>query len=227
MSALVRMKPALAGTDWPRTLVSGRLEVEDLYAASRLLAPDEMLSGLLRDGGLPASTTVSTIQRLMRDDGGAALPFLSRVSIAELATYLPDVLLRDTDQMSMAHALEVRVPFLDHDLVEFVLGVSDGLKYPHSPKQLLIGALNDLLPAEVVHRPKMGFTLPWAKWMHGELASFCGERIASLGQRDVFRPGRLEALWKAFRDGDPRVGWFRLWPMVVLEDWLERNGVST
>ncbi|MCB0786567.1 MAG: hypothetical protein KDC02_20465, partial [Flavobacteriales bacterium] len=73
----------------------------------------------------------------MREHGGHALPFLSQVSLGELATYLVNVLLRDTDQMSMAHALEVRVPFLDHELVSYVLGVRDGLKYPHSPKRLL------------------------------------------------------------------------------------------
>jgi asparagine synthase (glutamine-hydrolysing) len=140
---------------------------------------------------------------------------------------LHDVLLRDTDQMSMAHALEVRVPFLDHELVEFVLGVSDGLKYPHTPKRLLIDALGDLLPTEVVDRPKMGFTLPWPGWMRGELAPFCAERIAGLGRRGFLRPDALDGLWQSFMRGDPRAGWFRLWSMVVLEDWLERHAIET
>lgn len=61
--------------------------------------------------------------------------------------------------MSMAHALEVRAPFLDHELVEFVLGVNDQHKFPHTPKQLLVDSLGDLLPREIVDRPKMGFTL--------------------------------------------------------------------
>jgi asparagine synthetase B (glutamine-hydrolysing) len=65
------------------------------------------------------------------------------------------VLLRDSDQMSMAHALEVREPFLDHDLIEWVLAVSDVEKYPHFPKQLLVEAMGDLLPPEIVHRPKI------------------------------------------------------------------------
>ena len=54
----------------------------------------------------------------MRDRHGRELPVLSQVSLGELSTYLPNVLLRDADQMAMAHALEVRVPFLDHEVVE-------------------------------------------------------------------------------------------------------------
>ena len=75
----------------------------------------------------------------------------------ELNTYMQNVLLRDTDQMSMAHSLEVRVPFLDIDLVEFALSISDAKKYPKTPKKLLIDSLGDLLPPEILNREKMVF----------------------------------------------------------------------
>ena len=65
---------------------------------------------------------------------GLDLPVLSRIGLAEMHTYMQHVLLRDTDQMSMAHALEVRVPFLDHRLVETALAISDPIKFPHTPK---------------------------------------------------------------------------------------------
>jgi asparagine synthase (glutamine-hydrolysing) len=146
--------------------------------------------------------------------------------LGELSTYLQHVLLRDTDQMSMAHALEVRVPFLDHDLVEFVLGVSDQAKYPHTPKKLLVDSLGDLLPSEIVHRPKMGFVLPWEPWMRGELRSFCEAHLQRLAVWPQFRPGAVMELWNRFLLGDPRVNWSRLWSLVVLEDWAHRNGIE-
>ena len=63
---------------------------------------------------------------------------LSAVGIAEISTYMQNILLRDTDQMSMAHALEIRVPFLDYELVEYVIGLTDNYKIPVTPKKLLI-----------------------------------------------------------------------------------------
>ena len=128
--------------------------------------------------------------------------------------------------MSMAHALEVRVPFLDHELVSYVLGVRDGLKYPHSPKRLLTRSLGDLLPEEVVNRPKMGFTLPWEEWMRRELKDLCEQRLEGLAQRDLFRPDGIHRLWDRFLNGDPRVNWSRIWQLVVLEDWLSRHGID-
>jgi asparagine synthase (glutamine-hydrolysing) len=122
----------------------------------------------------------------------------------------------------MAHALEVRVPFLDHELVELVLSVPDEQKYPHRPKQLLVESLGDLLPASIIERPKMGFTLPFAQWMKGELRSFCEERLAYLGETGLFHPEALQALWRDFLSGKPTVTWARLWVLVVLGDWMKR-----
>ena len=65
----------------------------------------------------------------------------SKCTIGEMETYTRDVLLRDTDQMSMAHALEVRVPFFDYRLIEYLLSLPDHIKYPHTPKQLLVEAM--------------------------------------------------------------------------------------
>ena len=100
------------------------------------------------------------------------LPELSKISWAEISTYTQNVLLRDADQMSMAHGLEVRVPFFDHELVNYVWGIPDEIKLHHYPKSLLVESLEVLLPDEVVHRKKMGFVFPWQDWMRNELKSF-------------------------------------------------------
>ena len=175
---------------------------------------------------LPGNAVQDIVTELLNKEDGSSLPLLSQVSLAELSTYLQNVLLRDTDQMSMAHALEVRVPFLDHELVEFVLGVNDLHKFPHTPKQLLVDSLGDLLPREIVDRPKMGFTLPWAQWLKNELRSFCEVRLTKLGQRREFDEAGVHQLWQRFLTGDKRVTWSRVWYLVVLADWIERNGIE-
>jgi asparagine synthase (glutamine-hydrolysing) len=93
---------------------------------------------------------------------------------------------------------------------------------------LLVESLNGLLPEEIVQRPKRGFTLPFEPWMRGGLRMFCEERLSleRTGSRKLFRPQRVQQLWQSFQAGRSDVSWSRLWILVVLEDWLERNGIS-
>jgi asparagine synthase (glutamine-hydrolysing) len=153
------------------------------------------------------------------------LELLSKVSIAEMSTYMQNVLLRDADQMSMAHALEVRVPFLDHRLIEYVLGVGDKIKFPHTPKELLTSSFQDMLPREIIDRPKMGFTFPWAIWMRNEMKSFCEENIRSLSQIEVIDANASLELWQRFLNGDRYITWSRIWPLVVLGHWVKQHDV--
>lgn len=156
------------------------------------------------------------------------LPLFSQVSGLEIGSYTQSVLLRDTDQMSMAHALEVRVPFFDHDLVEFVMGVPDVHKHPHYPKQLLVESLGGLLPQELVHRKKMGFVFPWEQWLRGELKDFCGQRIQRFAQRGLLaQPALLPQVWQEFLAGKGPWLWPHIWLVVVLEDWLQHNGIAS
>lgn len=225
-AALARLRPS-AGMDKAAELLAlPSFRLADTYPLSRMVFTNERLRALLPHADLAHNAVQRIVQEQLERDGGAGSPALSQVSLAEFATYLQNVLLRDTDQMSMAHALEVRVPFLDHELVEYVLGVPDAIKYPHTPKRLLVAALGELLPREVVDRPKMGFTLPWAEWMRGTLRSFCAERLQQLPQRAPVDAAELQRLWDRFLAGDPRITWSRIWYLVVLADWLERNGME-
>ena len=151
---------------------------------------------------------------------------LGQVSIAEMGTYMQHTLLRDTDQMSMANALEVRVPFLDHNVVAAALSVSDEDKWPHSPKQLLTDALPDLLPREVIDRPKMGFTLPWEVWMRTALKPTCEEGLEVLSGLEDFAEQEVESIWKAFIEGSPRWSFSRVWSLVALGLWMKTNGIQ-
>jgi len=185
------------------------------YPVSRQVLTDAVIKKLLNRADLPMNQVYRFLRLLEFDDKGHRL---SKYSIAEISTYMQNTLLRDTDQMSMAVALEVRVPFLDYKLVEYVLGVNDKYKYPHTPKKLLVDSLGDLLPPEVVHRKKMGFVLPWPVWMKNELRPFCEENLRHL-EEFGFNTLEINKLWNSFLANDPRTGWSRILPLVTLGHW--------
>jgi asparagine synthase (glutamine-hydrolysing) len=148
------------------------------------------------------------------------------VSEAEIKTYMQNILLRDADQMSMAHALEVRLPFMDYALVEYILALPDEYKFLSSPKRLLIESMGDLLPEAIWKRKKMGFVLPYEKWMKQELKSFCDEKIQSLASRSFMNGENLIANWQEFLKGSKRINWSRIWQFVVLEHWMQANKIE-
>jgi asparagine synthase (glutamine-hydrolysing) len=146
------------------------------------------------------------------------------ISWLELRSYLVNTLLRDTDAMSMRHSLEVRVPFLDSPLVEYVLSLPASEKNGRGrPKELLIKALGDLLPGELVSQPKRTFTFPWEKWLRGPL----GERVAAgLSDWSPALESRVHAtlarsVWTDFLEG--WTTWSRPWSLYVLNEWVKRN----
>lgn len=196
----------------------------DSYPISRMVLPDERIVQLLAEQELPPNA----VQLIVGNQCNVKYNshFLSAISCAEMNTYMQNVLLRDTDQMSMAHALEVRVPFLDYALVEYVLQVRDSIKYPESPKQLLVASVKDLLPEGFNQRPKMGFTLPWTYWMQNELKSFCESRLQWLAKFEYFNSMELKLKWERFLANDPLITWSRIWALVALGDWLKTNDIN-
>ncbi len=186
-----------------------------------------LMSGALADG----IDETDPYDALLADAYHAApqAGVLAQISFAEARTYMHDVLLRDTDQMSMAHSLEVRVPLLDHVLVDYVMGLPDAIKQPNGvPKRLLVESLNGLLPDTIVRKPKQGFTLPFDPWMRGPLRAFCDERLGDRGLagREFLSPTEIRRMWQSFLDQGRDVSWSRLWALVVLDTWLERNPLS-
>ncbi len=151
--------------------------------------------------------------------------YFSQFSIAEYMGYTQHTLLKDADQMSMAVGLEIREPFFDHDLIEYVLSLPDSIKYPLYPKQLLVEAVSPLLPDEIVHRKKQGFVLPWEHWMRNELFAFCDGQIKILSQQEFIKEDALLQYWSRFIKKDPSVRWMELWQFVVLGRWLKKNSI--
>jgi asparagine synthase (glutamine-hydrolysing) len=110
--------------------------------------------------------------------------------------------------------------------VEYVIGIPDAFKEPTTPKRLLVDAMGDDLPAEVWQRRKMGFTFPWAHWLRNELRGLCESRLGTLRRRGVFHAAEIDRLWNSFLAGDQQVVWLQIWLLVVLEDWMSRNGIE-
>jgi asparagine synthase (glutamine-hydrolysing) len=182
-------------------------------------------------------STTSTKALLAQDhvfNGYAFLPWsswdkqhlYSAISIAEMSSYMTHVLLRDGDQMSMANGLEVRVPFLDHSLIEEVLMMPDEWKTGAYPKQLLIDLMGERIPNEVYQRKKQGFAFPWDQWMRGPLANYCEQGLAILNANEYFKPGVLLQEWKLFLAGSKEMPWNRLWHLVVLGHWIKNNQID-
>lgn len=222
---LMKMKPTVSAEKIHQLLSLSTGDFSSVYPVSRQFLTDALISKMVNRTRMPSNAVAEGLRTTYGIET-ADIPFLSKVSIAEISTYMQNVLLRDTDQMSMAHALEVRVPFLDYTLVEYVLGISDNYKYPTYTKKLLVESLGDMLPPEIVHRPKMGFLFPWNAWLKNELRAFCEEKITTLSKHDFFNGEVLSEYWRAFLNGDQKINWARIWIFVVLSNWLTENNVE-
>ena len=129
----------------------------------------------------------------------------------EFKRYLHDQLLRDTDVFSMAHSIEVRVPFLDRPIVEYAASVRSELKIANGVnKPLLAGALDDPLLASAAAAKKQGFSFPMKRWMT-DAADQLEETALSA---NLLNPTAVGAMWKEFRAG--RLHWSRAWALSVL-----------
>jgi asparagine synthase (glutamine-hydrolysing) len=208
--ALVKNKKQKQLLDLPK------LDVRSVYPLYRQIFSDKEIKALLK--GIDATPSI-----ISDDHDWSGFPLLSQISMAELNGYTQHTLLKDTDQMSMAVALEIREPFFDHQLIEFVLSIPDNIKYPTYPKKLLIEAFKGILPDEIIHRKKQGFLMPWEPWLRKELKSFAEARIQRVSERDLFDKNAIFALWNKFQKGDSSVKWIEIWLLVVLEYWLEKN----
>ena len=148
------------------------------------------------------------------------------VSAWELRTYMADVLLRDSDVMSMHHSLELRVPFVDRPLVEWLWNQRIRYKYtPDQPKSALARSVRDLLPRGMADRPKRGFTLPLAKWMRGPLRPFLEETFSlpSITSSGLFDGAGVQARWQNFVTGNDPREWSRVWTLAVAVAFANRS----
>ena len=135
-----------------------------------------------------------------------------------------NTLLRDTDAMSMRHSLEVRVPFLDAPLVDYLLSLPEQAKRPTPrPKSLLVEALGDVFPEEILSQQKRTFTFPWENWLRGSLRKRVAAGIAdwSASLEQQLPREFAEKVWSDYLEG--RTTWSRPWSLYVLNEWVRGN----
>lgn len=153
-------------------------------------------------------------------------------SLLEISNYLANTLLRDSDQMSMAHSLELREPLLDHVLVEAVAGLPGKLKLApgrHSrTKALLADALPAPLPAAIVYRRKMGFEFPWENWLRGDLRGRTAEVLLDHGPARAagIDQAILQTFWNDFQARRRGIRATDVLCLVHLLHWVASQRVS-
>jgi len=188
------------------------------YAAYMRLFPAAQVEDLLRPELRETAGKADYLETLF-----ASLQGARSVSQAAMATdrvsYLPEDLLTKVDRASMLHALEVRSPFMDHDLVSFAAGLPDSHLLRGGKKPLLRQAFAKDLPAEVFARPKMGFAVPLGAWLRGELRPMLGDLLSGASfASQHFRPEAVARL-RNEHDSNARDHSQRLYALLVLELW--------
>lgn len=146
------------------------------------------------------------------------LDYLSKLQYLDIQTYLSDNLLVKVDRASMLASLEVRAPMLDHRLMTFALGLPRHLKVRGGIKKFILRrVMRESLPSQVLWRPKMGFSIPLAKWFRGDLNAYANELLLR-GRVEHFRKGVLSRMLNN--------GWLerpdralKVWTLLMFEEW--------
>jgi asparagine synthase (glutamine-hydrolysing) len=188
-------------------MLFGATEREALFAASTYQSAQQSLDRVLQESVI----------------AGESLDPINRVSYLESTFYMRNTLLRDSDFMSMAHGLELRVPFLDRALVEALFRIHGKRKLEgNSPKPLLLASLGVELPSGIVNRPKRGFTLPFERWLRGEMKPVVEDTLLKNNwDRVSINANAVRDVWNRFQAG--KTSWSRPWSLFVLARWCEQN----
>lgn len=206
--------------------------LQELNSMQRRVFPEshrhQLLNPAVREAMSGQTPHHPELAALSADLAGAGL--FETISAWELKTYMADVLLRDSDVMSMRHSLELRVPFVDRPLVEWLWHQPSRFKEDRlHPKSALARAVADILPPGLQERRKRGFSLPFAQWMRNDLRPFLDETFStsSVEQSGLFARESVQQFWRDYLASDDTRQWSRTWSLAVLIDFANRHPVVT
>ncbi|MEQ8423946.1 MAG: asparagine synthase C-terminal domain-containing protein, partial [Cyclobacteriaceae bacterium] len=152
---------------------------------------------------------------------------INSVLLTDMKTVLPNDMLTKVDLMSMANSLEVRVPFLDHELVNFVSGLPDDFKInSKGRKRVAQDAFREMLPAKLYNMPKKGFEVPLLKWFRNEMKSMITDDLLSksfIEEQNIFDYTEIEKLKKQLFSSNPGDVHARIWGLTVFQWWWKKN----
>jgi asparagine synthase (glutamine-hydrolysing) len=205
---------------WGLDIVFSDLEKRRLYRSGGSL--DRSATSSIQNAQSSAASVVSGYYRELLQSRPNA-DFLQQMSYVELSNRLPELLLMRVDKFSMAHSLEARAPFLDHELVSYALSLPQHAKIADGQtKSVLKKAVDGVLPAGVIHRQKQGFRVPLPDWLAGPLSTWAEAQLFSTKARelDCLDFGYIEHLWHEHqtRKADRS---FDLWCLINLFTWYE------
>jgi asparagine synthase (glutamine-hydrolysing) len=181
------------------------------------------LKDLVLSNGRPHPDSYAIVERFLKDAERERpdADLLQKMTYLELKNRLAELLLMRVDKMTMANSVEARVPFLDHELVEFALALPAEMKVRNGEgKYLLKKAVEGILPPEVINRPKQGFVAPMSEWLRGEMGEKMRRDIrkSTLTERGLLDYDVIDRLWEAHRSG--RGEWaFQLWNIYNVSAW--------
>lgn len=198
--------------------------IEHIFAHLRFAIPPAKLNSVLNpefrilvNGLSPVDHLIKYYRRLDNNDT------INTMLAVDQKTFLPDDLLFKIDIAGMSHGLEVRSPFLDHNLIEFACRIPGSHKIKWLNKKFILKrAMKDLLPEEILRRPKHGFDVPVSKWLKGIFKGLCADIIRSNNLiHELFQKYRLQAMFTEHIKGINDYGRF-FWMIIMLHFWSEQ-----
>ena len=188
------------------------------YQSLRNIIPSDMMLDMLSPAMQTSAEGCSRVLDNIYPDLASCVDDFQATSLLESTAYMSSQLLRDSDNFSMAHSIELRAPFLDHRLFQFVYSLSKSLKQDgRRNKSLLVDALANPLPPTIVNQSKLGFIFPMELWLKENLTvSFETHVLHSCGT-DFWNPQAIRGLWNAYLAG--RVHWSVPWQIYAFSRW--------
>jgi asparagine synthase (glutamine-hydrolysing) len=168
------------------------------------------------------------VRYLRYEDCYVPIDHVVSVGRLDAAFYLQNILLRDSDVFGMANSLEIRVPFLDRDLVEWAFRLPGNVLLPRRAplKHLLRKICSDLYSKSQTKQPKRGFALPFAAWLRGPLRELMEENLRFLRSFGLVDPTGINMVRRLFEDDPNGPAWSRVWALVTLGSWLRRESCT-
>lgn len=222
LRALVSQMPALWQKD--RIVKAIGLPLSQRYASIPNLFDRATHPALFSDALLSQQKTHIADYAAAFFDQCNSSSYLEKIMHVDMRLWLPDDLLTKVDRATMAYSLEARVPYLDHNFVEFVAQLDPALKQNGKTTKYLLKKLAEkYLPHEIIYRPKQGFVMPLTQWLDGALKPRMEHALSAggLGKRGLFREGALQRVLREHRTGRSNHAG-RLWALTVLELWFAK-----
>ncbi len=215
--------------------IGNKIRQFDKFSSAAKLSSSERYwswAGLMNEESAKEFLKVSFEQSLYQAEKGKLLQGFSKngdfneVLLADMNMVLPGDMLTKVDRMSMANSLEVRVPFLDHELVNFVFSLPEEYKICSTHrKRILQDTFKDILPERLYKRPKHGFEVPLLSWFRSDLKSMINNDLLSkelIEKQGIFNPEKIEQIKAKLNSSSPQDATAHIWGLIVFQYWWKK-----